>query len=94
MLELPLSITRPASPLGEPAVPLPSSIILSFTTELVVLRVEVEPLTVKLPPTVKFPVKVLFPAAVWFTLPRCITAPSPAIEITEEEVPSPASPNP
>ena len=92
--ELPLSITIPESPLGAPDVPLPSSIILSLTVELAEFNVVVVPLTVKLPPTVMFPVKVLFPAAVWFTFPRCITAPSPPMDITDEASPLPLSPNP
>jgi len=49
--ELPLSITIPASLLGDPLAPLPSSIKVSFTTEFVVASVDVVPLTVTLPVT-------------------------------------------
>ena len=51
---VPLSITIPLSLTGASVVPFPSSIRVSWITELVVESVVVVPLTIKLPPTVKF----------------------------------------
>ena len=48
----PLSIIIPASAVGFPDVPLPSSINLSLTTVFVVDTVVVVPFTIKLPATV------------------------------------------
>ena len=53
--ELPLSMTSPWSPDGEPDCPLPSSISLSVITVFVDEAVVVLPLTVKLPESVTFP---------------------------------------
>ena len=52
---LPLSMIRPASPDGDPVVPLASSSNLSEIVVLVVFTVVVVPLTVTSPPTVQFP---------------------------------------
>ena len=58
LLELPLSMTIPMSPDGEPDCPLASSINLSVITVFVDADVVVVPLTVKFPDNVTLPVNV------------------------------------
>ena len=55
LLSSPLSMTIPASPDGEPVVPVPNSINESSMVVLVELFVTVEPFTVKLPVTTRLP---------------------------------------
>ena len=56
--ESPLSIIIPASPFGEPVVPVPNSINWSAIVVVVELTVVVVPFTVKFPESVTFPVNV------------------------------------
>ena len=93
LFELPLSITSPASLAGVPDVPLPSSIKASFTTELVVFKVVVVPLTVKSPVTTTLLLNVLLPANVCAVV-RSQKAPLPPTVITEDATALPLSPKP
>ena len=58
LFESPLSITIPASPFGEPVVPVPNSNSGSDIVVVVELTVVVVPFTVKFPESVTFPVNV------------------------------------
>src|SRR5210317_779276 len=84
LLESPLSITIPASLLGEPVVPLPSSISESDTTVLVVATVVVVSLTVKFPDMITLPENVALVSLITNSvLPSATTVNAPSEPVSD-----------